>query len=56
MCSVVTHRVSITEFPALYMSFDKRVEGVEKVFVETKFSAPPSAGTPPLSRVADWGV
>ncbi|KAJ6551757.1 GroES-like protein [Mycena capillaripes] len=53
---VVTHRVSIDEFPALYMSFDKRVGGVEKVFVETKFSAPPSAGAPPLTRVADWGV
>ncbi|KAJ7082581.1 GroES-like protein [Mycena epipterygia] len=52
---VVTHRVSIDEFPELYASFDKRVGGVEKVFVETKFSAPPSAGAPRLSRVADWG-
>ncbi|KAF7326520.1 GroES-like protein [Mycena sanguinolenta] len=53
---VVTHRVSLDEFPALYASFDKRVAGVEKVFVETKFSAPPSVGTPKLSRVADWGL
>ncbi|KAJ7735554.1 GroES-like protein [Mycena maculata] len=52
---VVTHRVSIDEFPELYESFDKRVGGVEKVFVETKFSSPPSAGAPRLSRVADWG-
>ncbi|KAJ7085620.1 GroES-like protein [Mycena crocata] len=52
---VVTHRVSLDEFPALYASFDKRQGGVEKVFVETKFSKPPSAGAPHLSRVADWG-
>ncbi|KAJ6572755.1 GroES-like protein [Mycena vulgaris] len=51
---VVTHRVALDEFPELYAAFDKRVGGVEKVFVETKFSAPPSAGAPPLSRVADW--
>ncbi|KAJ6523463.1 GroES-like protein [Mycena vulgaris] len=53
---VVTHRVSLDEFPDLYASFDKRMGGVEKVFVETKFSALPSAGAPPLSRVADWGT
>ncbi|KAJ7101215.1 hypothetical protein B0H15DRAFT_756292, partial [Mycena belliarum] len=51
---VVSHRVALDEFPDLYASFDKRVGGVEKVFVETKFSNPPSAGAPPLSRVADW--
>jgi len=53
---VVTHRVALEEFPALYVSFDKRLGGVEKVFVETKFSAPVAAGTPRLSRVADWGT
>jgi len=51
---VVSHRVSLDEFPELYAAFDKRVGGVEKVFVETKFSAVPAAGTPKLSRVADW--
>ncbi|KAK7000742.1 chaperonin 10-like protein [Favolaschia claudopus] len=44
--SILTHRVSIDEFPALYASFDKRLGGVEKVFVKTKFSAPPSTGAP----------
>lgn len=33
---LVTHRVGIEDFPALYESFDKRQAGVEKVFVETK--------------------
>ncbi|KAJ7074035.1 GroES-like protein [Mycena amicta] len=53
---VITHRVSLDEFPDLYASFDKRVGGVEKVFVETKFSSLPAVGTPKLSRVADWGT
>ncbi|KAJ6586730.1 hypothetical protein B0H10DRAFT_827831 [Mycena sp. CBHHK59/15] len=47
--------VSLDEFPALHASFDKRIGGVEKVFLETKFSVPPSAGALYLSRVADWG-
>ncbi|KAJ7217737.1 GroES-like protein [Mycena pura] len=51
---VVTHRVALEEFPALYVAFDKRVGGVEKVFVETKFSAHAAEGTPKLSRVVDW--
>jgi hypothetical protein len=39
----------------LYKAFDKRMSGVEKVFVETKFSSPPMKGTPELKRVDDWG-
>lgn len=50
----MTHRVALEEFPALYGAFDKRVGGVEKVFVETQFSSLPSAGAPVLGRVADW--
>jgi hypothetical protein len=41
--------------PELYNAFDKRQAGVEKVFVETKFSSPPSQGCPQVSRVAEWG-
>lgn len=51
---MITHRVALEEFPALYDAFDKRVDGVEKVFVETRFSNPPSAGCPKLSKVASW--
>ncbi|KAJ7362776.1 chaperonin 10-like protein [Mycena albidolilacea] len=50
---VLTHRVPLDDFPALYASFDKRVGGVKKVFVETKFSPPPF-GAPRLSRVAEY--
>ncbi|ELU38908.1 hypothetical protein AG1IA_07066 [Rhizoctonia solani AG-1 IA] len=38
----------------LYAAFDKRIAGVEKVFVETRFSNPPSQGCPTVSRVDDW--
>jgi len=38
----------------LYPAFDKRAPGVEKVFVETKFSNPPTTGYPRASRVAEW--
>ncbi|KAH8091798.1 GroES-like protein [Cristinia sonorae] len=52
---MVTHRVPLEDFPALYKAFDKRQDGVIKVFVETKFSNPPGPGYPKLSRVDDWG-
>jgi len=51
---MVTHRVPIEDFPKLYKAFDKREGGVVKVFVETKFSNPPTPGCPTLSRVDDW--
>lgn len=54
LCSVVTHRVPLEDFAELYHAFDMRAPGVEKVFVETQFSNPPSTGYPKLSRVAEW--
>ncbi|KAK8850691.1 hypothetical protein IAR55_004611 [Kwoniella newhampshirensis] len=51
---MVSHRVGIEDFPKLYNKFDKRYAGVEKVFVETKFSNSPSAGFPQLTKVDDW--
>lgn len=51
---MITHRVPLEDLPALYEAFSRREGGVEKVFVETKFSSPPSPGCPTLSRVKDW--
>jgi threonine dehydrogenase-like Zn-dependent dehydrogenase len=51
---MISHRVPIDEFAELYAAFDARVGGVEKVFVETKFSNPPAPGAPQLSHVKDW--
>jgi threonine dehydrogenase-like Zn-dependent dehydrogenase len=35
MTDLVTHRVDINDFPALYKKFDERYAGVVKVFVST---------------------
>ena len=51
---MISHRVPLEEFPQLYKAYDKRQAGVLKVFVETKWSNPPSPGCPKLSHVEDW--
>jgi len=51
---VVTHRVPMEDMAELYHAFDKRPPGVEKVFVETKFSKPASPNYPKLTRVSEW--
>jgi threonine dehydrogenase-like Zn-dependent dehydrogenase len=33
---MITHRVDLEDFPALYKKFDERYAGVNKVFVQTK--------------------
>jgi threonine dehydrogenase-like Zn-dependent dehydrogenase len=35
---MVSHRVDISDFTNLYSAFDRRVAGVEKVFVQTSAS------------------
>ena len=47
---MVTHRVSIDDMAKVYYMFEKKEDGMQKVFVETKFSAPPCAGSPALKR------
>ncbi|KAJ8596957.1 GroES-like protein [Rhizopogon salebrosus TDB-379] len=51
---MISHRVPLEDMANLYAAFDKRIGGVEKVFVETRFSSPPSAGSPKLTRVDEW--
>lgn len=51
---MISHRVDIEDFPALYKKFDERYAGVNKVFVQTKASSPPGKNSPGLSKVADW--
>ena len=47
---MVTHRVSMDELDLVYTKFEKKEDGMQKVFVETKFSAPPAPGSPALTR------
>ena len=47
---MVSHRVSIDDMDKVYYKFEKKEDRMQKVFVETKFSAPPAPGTPQLTR------
>jgi threonine dehydrogenase-like Zn-dependent dehydrogenase len=46
---MVSHRVSLDEMDTVYTKFNKREDGMQKVFVQTKFSAPPAKGSPALT-------
>lgn len=48
---MVSHRVSIDEMDILYKKYDERMPGLQKVFVETKFSDPPAPGAPQLTSL-----
>ena len=47
---MVSHRVSIDEIDKVYYMFEKKEDGMQKVFVQTKFSAPASSGSPSLTK------
>lgn len=46
---MVSHRVRMEDLDKIYYKFDKKEDGMQKVFVETRFSAPPCAGSPSLT-------
>ncbi|KEF60719.1 uncharacterized protein A1O9_02280 [Exophiala aquamarina CBS 119918] len=43
---VLTHRFSMEQFSDLYKAFDKKKYGIIKTYVQTRFSPPPTPGTP----------
>ena len=47
---MVTHRVDIEDMVAVYDKFEKKEDGMQKVYVQTKFSQPAAAGSPALTR------
>jgi threonine dehydrogenase-like Zn-dependent dehydrogenase len=47
---MVTHRVRLEDLANVYYAFDKKEDGMQKVFVETKFSFPACEGSPELKR------
>lgn len=47
---MLSHRIRLDDLDRVYYKFEKREDGLEKIFVETKFSAPAAAGTPALTR------
>ncbi|KAJ5461576.1 uncharacterized protein N7458_003128 [Penicillium daleae] len=48
---MVTHRIRLEDMEKVYAAFDRRERGMQKVFVQTKNSAPRSAGAPTLTEL-----
>ncbi|KAF1813967.1 GroES-like protein [Eremomyces bilateralis CBS 781.70] len=47
---MVTHRVRVEDLDKVYGQFEKKADGMQKVFAETRFSAPRAEGSPELTR------
>ncbi|KAI8623105.1 GroES-like protein [Xylariaceae sp. FL1651] len=47
---MVSHRVRVEDLDKVYYKFEKKEDGMQKVFVETKHSLPACAGSPSLTR------
>lgn len=47
---MVSHRVHLEDLDKVYYKFEKREDGMQKVFCETKFSFPRYEGCPELTR------
>ncbi|KAJ3496807.1 hypothetical protein NLG97_g2387 [Lecanicillium saksenae] len=47
---MVSHRVRLEDLDKVYHAFDAKRDGMQKVFVETKFSFPAAKGSPTLTR------
>jgi len=47
---MVSHRVLMDDLAKVYYKFEKKEDGMQKVFVQTKFSAPAMVGSPSLTR------
>jgi len=45
---MVSHRVDIKDLDKVYYDFEKKADGMQKVYVQTRFSAPACEGCPPL--------
>ncbi len=46
---MVTHRFKLEDMETVYDLFNKRDPGMQKIFVQTKFSTPPAPGAPALT-------
>jgi len=46
---MVTHRVQLEDLEKVFYKFDKKEDGMQKVFVQTRFSGQPCEGSPSLT-------
>ena len=47
--NMVTHRVRLEDLDKVYYKFEAKEDGMQKVFVETKWSFPAAKGSPALT-------
>jgi len=47
---MVSHRVRLEDLDKVYYKFENKEDGMQKVFAETRFSAPACKGSPALTR------
>lgn len=47
---MVSHRVRLEDLDKVYYKFENKEDGMQKVFVETRFSAPASQASPSLTK------
>lgn len=50
---MVSHRVLMEELDIVYNKYNNREYGIQKVFVQTKFSDPPCEGAPAVTSFKD---
>ena len=48
--AMLSHRVLIDDLADVYYAFEKKEDGMQKVFVQTRFSDKPAPGSPELKR------
>lgn len=48
--NMLSHRVLMDDLENVYKTFEAKGDKMQKVFVQTKFSAPAAPGTPALTR------
>lgn len=46
---MVSHRIRLEDLDKVYYKYDKHEDGLQKVFIQTKHSFPPCAGSPELT-------
>uniref|UniRef100_A0A0D6R0T0 Alcohol dehydrogenase-like N-terminal domain-containing protein n=1 Tax=Araucaria cunninghamii TaxID=56994 RepID=A0A0D6R0T0_ARACU len=46
---MLSHRIKLDDLAKVYYKFENREDGLQKIYVETKFSAPAAAGSPALT-------
>lgn len=47
---MLSHRVRLEDLDTVYQKFDVKDDSMQKIFVQTKFSAPRAQGTPELTE------